>query len=480
MAENPVEPFRVTIYDKSLRRTGLLSNPISLVVTPRDGMKGSARMVVGLDSPQLAVLMAPGARVVIDYMGKFAMSGPIIPRGLSGPAVSGTATFEVEDDYLIMHEVYAWPVPNSPITNQTARAAHVLTGPVETVAKDLIRANAKDRLGLNITVAPSLGRGPVVTVEARMESLHDLLAPKLEQAGLSLTIKQSGSSLLVDVHQPKTYPLELSEESGIVQSWSWTNRAPSATRAIIGGAGEDELRDFRVFSDAAAEAEWGRRSEVFVNASDAGSDYTQLLRDVERAAETEQRARDTDNTVQAELRQARRDAAHSSLALANAQATGNQTNISRAQSELNSDNSTVTSRAARATETSAALREATAEHNALKAQLPAAKAQYEALMAARGAETLKANAEKVGLSLALSETESFRYGETVTVGDKVTMRVGPGVTITDRLVEATLSWSHDGGVAASPTVGEMTDNPDRALAKALRTSATRIRKIEVK
>jgi hypothetical protein len=60
------------------------------------------------------------------------------------------------------------------------------------------------------------------------------------------------------------------------------------------------------------------------------------------------------------------------------------------------------------------------------------------------------------------------------------MAVGPGLSITDMLREAELSWTTSDGVKAIPSVGEITDNPDRVFAKALRNSATRIRKIEVR
>lgn len=480
MAVNPVAPFKLTIYNRHFVRVGLLSDPVGVKVIPRHNLKGMASFTVSLDNAKLPLLMESGSRMVIDYMGKQVLSGPITARTLTGPAVSGVAQFEVEDDFRVLNDVLAWPVPNYPITDQTPRTAHVLTGRLETVVLDLIRANLTNRLNPNIIVSGSASRGPVVTIEARMVSLFDAVIGKLNEAGLALTVKQLNGTLIVGIHQPGTFPLVLTEESGIVQSWTWSNKAPTATRAIVGGAGEDNLRDFRLFTDPTAEADWGIRSEVFVSASDTGTDYMKLLSDLENAKEKAERERLENDKAQTEAWQSNRDASHSEVSLQNAQATGDSAAISRAQSELVADRNTVTSRSERAQDALYAYNVALTERNVLAAQVPAAKAEYEALMAARGAESLVSTSEKVGLRLTLSETDSFRYGEVVNVGDMVTMKVGPGLTITDRLLEATLSWTFEAGVSAEPAVGEMTDNPDRAFAKALRNSATKIRKIEVK
>jgi hypothetical protein len=117
---------------------------------------------------------------------------------------------------------------------------------------------------------------------------------------------------------------------------------------------------------------------------------------------------------------------------------------------------------------------------AINAEYAAIRAAYEEMMAAQGAEALAAGGEKTGIRMVLSETDAFRYGESVNVGDKVTMRVGPNLTLTDTLREAELTWTFENGVTATPSVGEITDNPDRVFAKALRNSVTRIRKIEVR
>lgn len=91
-------------------------------------------------------------------------------------------------------------------------------------------------------------------------------------------------------------------------------------------------------------------------------------------------------------------------------------------------------------------------------------------MYARGQETLDEGAEKTGLSVTLSETKSFRYGTSVRVGDQVTIRIG-GLEVTDRLSEATLSWTQGEGWKTTPRVGARADETDGGLARAVKTLA---------
>lgn len=100
---------------------------------------------------------------------------------------------------------------------------------------------------------------------------------------------------------------------------------------------------------------------------------------------------------------------------------------------------------------------------------------FEALMAARGAEALAAGAAKAGLSLVLAETDTYTYGGTgVHVGDLVPVELAPGVLRTDVLRAATISTGKEGRQVTS-TVGDRTDDPDRALASAIAAVAKRQR-----
>lgn len=85
-------------------------------------------------------------------------------------------------------------------------------------------------------------------------------------------------------------------------------------------------------------------------------------------------------------------------------------------------------------------------------------------------ETFAETAQKAGLEVTLAETENFRYGRSVKVGDTVTIVVG-GRTITETLNEVTLSWTASGGYQTRPRVGNYTDSTDASIISAIRSIA---------
>lgn len=81
------------------------------------------------------------------------------------------------------------------------------------------------------------------------------------------------------------------------------------------------------------------------------------------------------------------------------------------------------------------------------------------LMYKRIDEVLAEGAEKAGLALVLSQTSNFQYGKNFSIGDMVTVNVGTGQMV-ERLEEATLSWTREGGFISRPRFGEKNDDPN--------------------
>lgn len=94
----------------------------------------------------------------------------------------------------------------------------------------------------------------------------------------------------------------------------------------------------------------------------------------------------------------------------------------------------------------------------------------------RAAETLAETGEQSGLSVRFSETKNFRYGA-FSKGDQITLGIGPGLTVTDLLREVKFVWTQEKGLETEPLMGEIQDNPDVAMAKALRKNAADIRNL---
>lgn len=116
-----------------------------------------------------------------------------------------------------------------------------------------------------------------------------------------------------------------------------------------------------------------------------------------------------------------------------------------------------------------------------EAFLDATDVATSAMYDARGDALLAEQRATAGLRLSLAETDTFRYGQHLTVGDQVTTQLVPNADpITDILREATISWSaHPGpdqpALTVVPVVGERSDDPDRILARAVTSIARAVR-----
>jgi hypothetical protein len=356
-------PFRIEVYDKNFNFKGFVGDPISVVATPRYNQISTAVITVESDHLRIADLLADGARVVIRHRDSVLMSGKIHLRKADGPLVKGEIEIHVKDDFRLLHQTLGWPVPASPITNQTASEFCTYFGSAETVLKTAVIDNMINRLGLPVTSAPNQVRGAAgVSVSFRFHSLYDKLFPAIEQAGLGVTFKQTGATIVCDVFTPPVFARPLTEKSGVITTWAWSSDDAQATRVVGGGDGETTARMFRQVTDPALETAHREVFEVFEDA-------------------------------------------------------------------------------------------------------PSADTEAELLASAQ--ENLDENAPKSGFGVSLSETEHFQYGKDgLVVGAMVTIDLG-FITRTDILRECTLSFTRDDGYEATPIIGDINDNPDRAIGKFL-------------
>lgn len=356
-------PFVIQVFDKDLAFRGYVGDPISLSVTPRWNAVGTATLQLDINHHMVGALTEDGARLVIKKDGLFILSGKITQRSGEGPTVNGVLTLQVRSDFRLLTQVLGWPVPSAALTGQTSEY-NVVTGPAETIVKNVVTANMVNRLGMDITVGLDQGRGAVVPggVSFRFHPLAERLFPAIEQAGIGVTFEQHDGAIVCEVQTPSPFPMLLTEESGVVQSWTWTTADPTATRVVSGGQGEGTARQFTATADTALEASHHDIIEVFRDARDAN-----------------------DSTV----------------------------------------------------------------------------------LDSRTNETLTDGAPKSGFSIQLSESDAFQYGKHgLMVGAMVTLSVG-GVQRTDILREVTMTYQHAEGVTVTPAVGDIQDNPDRAIANFL-------------
>lgn len=372
--------FEVAVYSPGLGSAeGWVGDPDFLSLTPRHNQQPTGEITISASHPKAGLLQAPGFRVVCHYRDEYTLGGHLRLRSSTGAGPSRSMTFQILDDWHLLRDVIALPVPGANAAGQSASEYDVRTGPAETVAKGYLTANVarlSAAFAAPVTIAPDLGRGSTITVQARFQPLSDYLFPLLDAAGIGLTVRQTLTGYVVDAYEPQTWPLTLSEDGGTVVGNDWSLEPPSVTRAWVLGPGEGTARVVRgPFVNAAAEAAWGYPIEDAVDARDIKADDPNL----------------------------------------------------------------------------------------------------EALLTARGQQRLAEGAATAGLSLRLLESGTFSYGGTgVHVGDVVTAELAPGVTHTDVLRSATLTWGEN-GARVTPVIGDRTDDPNDAIVRAIARAQRAIR-----
>lgn len=275
-----LNPFEITVYDKSFQQKGFIGNPKKIEVHVRHNLTSTAIITVDGDHGRIPDLLAPGSRILVGFNGAHLMGGPVRQRSGQGPSVVSTVTVIVEDDFRLLTRILGWPVPtvaspNTPgaIAGQTVEYDKYGPAPAETVVKHFVSRNAT-RLGLPVTIAPDQGRGAQITASMRMHRLAERLYPAVDQAGIGVTVRQNSSApsgLTVDCYAQTVHTQVINEASGIVTEWSWDQNPPMATRVVLGGPGEGTARAFRLVRDTARETEWGDVIEEFRDTRDDGA-----------------------------------------------------------------------------------------------------------------------------------------------------------------------------------------------------------------
>jgi len=431
-------PFRITVFDKTFDRKGILGNPLSQSYTVRFNAVGTGEFEVSATDPMLGFLYESGARVRVTYKGAHLMSGPVLhPSGDFN--ADGVVRFQVEDDYRILVNTLAWVSPAGPLTpteltstvpqswaqawlpgggsdagadgttqgqfgyylwpDGSAASGGVLVSTAEAAIKNVISRNVVTRLGRPVTVAADLARGgdaraAGVLPLVRFSPVDEVVAPLLDWSGLGLRLTHDGlaATITADVFVPTVHPQILTVQSGIIQAGVWEKENPTATRIVVGGPGEDVARAFWGVNSLPLETEFGDVVEVFRDATGANLQWPSTLSDLFHVA----------------------------------------------------------------------------KYFLLRSEVSAgSKAVFTAYLNAAANKGLAEGAPKSGLSLTLSETESFFYGPGgYREGDIITAQSN-GVNFTDRITECELSESVSAGVIVRPRVGGRADDPDTIFADAI-------------
>ncbi|HWU28021.1 MAG TPA: hypothetical protein VN041_02885 [Microbacterium sp.] len=264
------DEIRFVVYDKAgtFRRT--VVPRLSTAEIPANSTPW-AELTLDDDHDALPALTADGARCAYWFRGIEWFRGRVSATPGNGPV--GSVTARVEGDFRKLTEWQGWPKPTAAITAQDVDYARY-TGSSEDVFKAALAANFS-RLGVPWTVAASLGRGSAARAEFRFHPLAEKTIPALDADDLIVTIGYAPDPV-VDVRASALVPGLLSDLTGALEDYDWTRNAPSATRVVVGGAGEGAARELYQQIDTAREADWGDIIETFKDSrmADAGADFS--------------------------------------------------------------------------------------------------------------------------------------------------------------------------------------------------------------
>ncbi|MFD7738062.1 siphovirus ReqiPepy6 Gp37-like family protein [Kitasatospora sp. NPDC059800] len=268
----------VEVRDKNLARQGII-RPEELILEVQETYNnvGTWRLKLAAEHPLTPLLRTPGSGLVVTGPSDVLISGPTVkPEYASTPEdPAGTVTFEGVSDCVVLNDMLAIPEPSNPDLAGQRQAHDTRTGPAEAVIHAYVEANigpaapaARRRAGL--TMGANLGRGPTVSKSARFPVLGSLLAEIAVVADLGFRVVQRGSNLVFETYRivDRSREVRLDVRNRTLSGQRIAISPPGATRVLVAGQGDLTARQFLTVDtpvSIAAEADWGRRIERYVD-----------------------------------------------------------------------------------------------------------------------------------------------------------------------------------------------------------------------
>lgn len=93
----------------------------------------------------------------------------------------------------------------------------------------------------------------------------------------------------------------------------------------------------------------------------------------------------------------------------------------------------------------------------------------------RADEALAEGAPKVSLSVELAETNTFRFGKTFDLGDRVSVQLSGSPVLSDLVREVRFEWTEDDGLKITPVVGNWDESTDDSLYRSVASLSRAVR-----
>lgn len=273
-----LEDITVEVRDKSLTRRGLVRpEELILELTENFNNVGQWKLTLAAEHPLAQILRTPGAGVIITGPTDVLMSGPMVKAEFAATQEDpgGSIIFEGVSDTVILADALALPDPTNPNGASQTKAHDVRQGKAEDVMHSFVMANIGptapvERRKARLVASTSSGRGLTVIKSARFPVLGALLVELALLGNLGFRVIQRGTALVFETYEitDRTALIRLDVANGSLAGQRVAVSPPAVTRAVVAGQGELVKRQFlqiQTPESVAAEADWGRRIERFVD-----------------------------------------------------------------------------------------------------------------------------------------------------------------------------------------------------------------------
>jgi hypothetical protein len=274
-----VDELTIEVRDGSLARVGqiLPSEMVGFEAVLRFNNVGAWKITLPSNHVMADALRAPGAGIIVTSEIGVILSGPTVAAKQTKTAADPIGIWEItgSDDSIILGERLVYPDPANSVDAQTADFDE-RTGAAETVIKAYVNANIGPsapvaRRASNLIIEADLGRGEIVTGQARFDTLGPFIESLASTSSLGFTIEQNGSDLEFQIFEPtdRSAEIRMDVDNARLEKSEYTYTQPSVTRVVVAGPVTGTTREFieRTSTESlAAESDWARRIEVFKDA----------------------------------------------------------------------------------------------------------------------------------------------------------------------------------------------------------------------
>lgn len=256
------------VRDADLARAGVLDDYSKCTVVLRHNAPDT--VVLDMATTVAAELLDLRAGLIVKRGGEVLTSAAVLQPTRKLDKGAKTTTLQLIGDTDVLAGRLARP---SPLGALNAAEYDVRSGPAETVLRGYVDANAGPgalaaRRVAGLALQADLARGAQVTERARFGNLLELCQAIGLAGGLGFRVVWAGAGVLqLQLYVPadRSDSAVFSQALGNLAGYDYGAKRPTATAAVVGGGGELTARVLLERVNAAEEALYGVRREVFVD-----------------------------------------------------------------------------------------------------------------------------------------------------------------------------------------------------------------------